>query len=508
MTTRHSILLVSGMAAGTVVASSCTTVPSEDKGLGAGAGAGAAFIIQEAAESSPADLAECVRVHVQRCGGNARAVTRLDCPLPAPTSCDDVPPPDLTPLAPLENLRSLDLRGRCIVDVRPIAALRRLERVQLADNQVSDIRPLGALGGLVALGLRNNPLTAPPPWGFKTKEPFSRWSRLEELDLDYIRVVNLLPLETLTSLRHLSVRGNDLFAVRLLRSLVRLKTLHIDETLIEDLAPLSALKQLEELTLDGNSVRTVEPLRALLPRNGGRLRKVSLRANCAASCDALAGTQHDCSDQIPENDCGRPERTAPAGALSVPIDQVDQYAPTHLPIWAPAQLAAAFELVRAAPDIQWDKPRGNCDGRAGEVAALLRAHGFPEFTRAFAFGNLRPLTSNDPGGFVSFDWHVAIAVRARLDDNRGPEYFVLDAAFEPARPLALREWYARLVDSRGANLNFSCVDYWRVERPDAAEEICRQNTVPVFVGLDGKLAVDEPRQLRGSVCYQEACFPL
>jgi hypothetical protein len=169
-----------------------------------------------------------------------------------------------------------------------------------------------------------------------------------------------------------------------------------------------------------------------------------------------------------------------------------------------SQLAAGFALIRDDERIAWDQPRGNCDGRAFAATAALQAAGFPQSTKVFAFGNLRALTDHDRAGFVSFGWHVAVAVRAQAADG-GAEFMVLDPAFG-AQPLALEAWYARLVDARASALNFSCADYWRGLTADP-ELFCRTNA-EVAVNELGELAVDELAQLRGTVCYNDNCFPL
>jgi hypothetical protein len=444
-------------------------------------------------------LEACVAAHVEAAGGDASAVTQLDCGVAEP-SCGGAPV-DLSVLAPLSGLVALDLTGRCISDVSPIARLTGLERLELASNEVRDIRPLGALVRLTSLGLSNNPLQA--TWGFAWDEPFSRLTRLEQLDLDGAFLGNILPLAKLTNLRELSLRDNDLYSLRVLEPLTRLQRLHVDRALLTDIEPLRRSRALEELTLDTNAVGSVEPLRELVER--GPLRQVSLRENCVASCSLLESIDADCSGQASE--CFDYSAFAPASALSVPIAQVESVASDELPVWTPEQVQAGYAAIRGAPEIRWDQPRGNCDGRALAATAVLRALGLPRSAMAYAFGNLRPLTTNDPAGFVSFDWHVAVVVR--VASAGVPRFVVLDAALDATAPLPLQAWYRRLVDSRGAALDFSCASYLagNTPAPDDPDFACGVDGSAVAVDAAGNLVVDPIERLRGSVCASDVCSP-
>jgi hypothetical protein len=110
-----------------------------------------------------------------------------------------------------------------------------------------------------------------------------------------------------------------------------------------------------------------------------------------------------------------------------------------------------------------------------------------------SYGNLRTLTTNDPSMFFWFDWHVAAAVRT----DQG--FLVFDPALE-LRPLTMGEWYSRLVDSRGADRNFSCKDYYAPQT--SSPSVCVGN-----VDESGDLFVDEVHNLRGAICNSLECYP-
>lgn len=444
-------------------------------------------------------LQGCVDAHLADRGGNPAAVQELNCPLATPEPCDA--PPDLSSIVALRNLRQLDLSGRCVADARPIGTLTKLERLRLAGTYLTDIRPLGSLTELRALDLSRNAIE--DTWKFKTHEPFSRWQKLESLNLDEaLTRENILPLGVLVSLRSLSLRNNYLWSVRPLLGLHNLRTLHIDGNSIEDVAPLAALHRLEELTLNRNFVTSVEPLRSLSANEGGRLRRVSLVENCTASCDALSGIEHDCSDQFTE--CESIVRNAPGYALSVPVELVERYAPPELPVWSQGQLQSGFQLIKTLP-IAWESARSGCNDRSDQAIWGLQEAGYPGLTAVLAYGNVRPLTVNDPAGFLAFDWHIAPAARVLLDSGE-TAHFVLDPALDPSRPLRLREWYQRLVDSAGSDLNFSCVDYYAAQ-PEVSNpaDHCTPD-VNIAIDARGNLSVDPLSRLRGVLCYDYLCI--
>jgi hypothetical protein len=447
-------------------------------------------------------LHACVAAHVAAQGGDPAAVHALYCAVAESEPCDAAA--DLSSVAALKNLHKLDLSRRCVGDAAPLGALTKLQHVRLARTSLKDIRPLGTLTELRSLDLSYNPIE--DTWKFKTQEPFSRWKKLEYLSLDgALTRENILPLDALVSLRVLSLRENYLWSVRPLLGLTNLRTLHIDSNAIEDLTPLSGLVRLEELTLGANIVQSVEPLRALNVNNGhGRLRRVSLPQNCVSSCDALAGIEHDCSGQYSECDSVAP--FAPGYAMSVPVDLVESYAPPGLSAWTETQLESGFQFIQSLP-IDWEKARSNCDGRMAAAVQGLQAAGYPTPTAVLAYGNLRPLTVNDPAGFLAFDWHIAATVQVALDSGL-TAFFVLDPALDPTRPLPLREWYARLVDSAGSPLDFSCLDYYAGSPEIGDPALYCTPDAAIAIDPQGDLTVDPVSRLRGVICFDYTCIKL
>ncbi len=70
---------------------------------------------------------------------------------------------DLSPLASLTNLVSLEVPGNQIVDVSPLASLTRLERLNLRSNEIVDVSPLASLTRLEELWLGGNEIVDVSP---------------------------------------------------------------------------------------------------------------------------------------------------------------------------------------------------------------------------------------------------------------------------------------------------------------------------------------------------------
>ncbi len=68
-------------------------------------------------------------------------------------------PLDLTPLAKLTNLEALTLRNNQIVDISALSGLSMLRYLDLEGNQISDVTPLAELTALNRLFLSGNPIS-------------------------------------------------------------------------------------------------------------------------------------------------------------------------------------------------------------------------------------------------------------------------------------------------------------------------------------------------------------
>jgi len=115
---------------------------------------------------------------------------------------------DLTPIANLVSLESLDLQGNRVFDLSPLEKLVNLRALNLSNNGLENISSLGSLINLQDLLLIEN------------------------------KVGDISSLENCTSLINLWAQHNEIF----------------------DIGPLKELGQLEKVFLDGNLIRDLTPL--------------------------------------------------------------------------------------------------------------------------------------------------------------------------------------------------------------------------------------------------------
>ncbi|PKM39971.1 MAG: hypothetical protein CVV04_06780 [Firmicutes bacterium HGW-Firmicutes-9] len=112
-------------------------------------------------------------------------------------------PIDLSVIANLTNLESLQMAGVVVDDLSPLAKLDRLMSLTLYNgDQPLDLSPLSGLVNLVALTLRNNKIT--------DLSPLAGMSNLRYLDLEGNQITDVSPLAGLTGLERLYLIDNPI----------------------------------------------------------------------------------------------------------------------------------------------------------------------------------------------------------------------------------------------------------------------------------------------------------
>jgi len=126
---------------------------------------------------------------------------------------DPQAPIDLSVIANLTNLESLQMAGVVVDDLSPLAKLDRLMSLTLYNgDQPLDLTPLSGLVNLVALTLRNN------------------------------RISDLTPLAGMSNLRYLDLEGNQITDVSPLAGLTGLERLYLIDNPITDFSPLAEVR--------------------------------------------------------------------------------------------------------------------------------------------------------------------------------------------------------------------------------------------------------------------------
>jgi internalin A len=118
---------------------------------------------------------------------------------------------DVSLLAPLTGLRTLQIYINRVSDITPLAKMTQMERLDLEHTKVQDITPLAKMTSLTQLQLDDTPVNDITPLAGLTK--------LERLSLRNTKVTDLSPLKNLTSLRSLAIEGSPIADVNALSAL-------------------------------------------------------------------------------------------------------------------------------------------------------------------------------------------------------------------------------------------------------------------------------------------------
>ncbi len=207
-----------------------------------------------------------------------RGLTRLEAP--------NVNISDLTGLEYAHSLRVLDLgseyisgqplsNSNTISDLSPLAGLTQLNSLDLERNEISDISPLSGLTGLSVLYLSTNSIS--------DVSPLSGLTRLKTLDISANSISDISILSELIQLNIFFLSYNSISDISVLSELTQLQLLYLGANTVSDISPLANLTQLSELSLGVNSISDVSPLSGLT-----QLQRLHLLHNSISDISPLA----------------------------------------------------------------------------------------------------------------------------------------------------------------------------------------------------------------------------
>lgn len=122
---------------------------------------------------------------------------------------------DISPLANMKKLKSVELRGNKIKDLTPLESLTELETVDVSNNQISDIKAL------------------------------SEKSKLERLYLSGNNISDLTPLEKSFALKELNVTDNKITTIETVKGFLSLEYFGFSNNRVKDILPLENLDKLK-----------------------------------------------------------------------------------------------------------------------------------------------------------------------------------------------------------------------------------------------------------------------
>ena len=188
----------------------------------------------------------------------------------------DRPLADLTPLAGLSALQTLDLDDAKVSDLTPLAGLSALQTLHVSSMAVSDLTPLAGLSALQTLHVSSTAVS--------DLTPLAGLSALQTLDLRGTAVSDLTPLAGLSALQTLYVSSTAVSDLTPLAGLSTLQSLYVSYTAVSDLTPLAGLSALQTLDLNDTAVSDLTPLAEL-----SALQSLQVRDSWVSDLTPLAG---------------------------------------------------------------------------------------------------------------------------------------------------------------------------------------------------------------------------
>ncbi len=234
---------------------------------------------------------------------------------------------ELAELRHLRNLRRLHLDNNPeLHDIEALTEFDSLRSLSLRNTDVSELAPIVRLARLRELDLRETSLSR------ASLTPLTRLGALERLNLRGAGVRDIAPLGDLTGLRYLNLHSNPgIESLEPLRELTRLETLILRNVPIEeDLEVIADMRNLRRLNIRNTGVRELDVLADLMAAgalqddpDGGIRAEVDIRDNPIAGSSAEGPSGYDPLRPYWEHISARyPERLPRAPTGEVVINEV------------------------------------------------------------------------------------------------------------------------------------------------------------------------------------------
>jgi internalin A len=203
---------------------------------------------------------------------------------------------DLSPLAPLKKLETIDVGHNPLasvaplgdlpklkqlfmsnvptqLDLSPLAGAPALELVYLEKDTLVDLAPLGTVKTLVTLDLRQATVLLPAGAAklksvvdlnalgvFDDVTPLAALTHLQKLHIGLKPTQGFAALATLKDLIYLDAQHASIADLAPLAGMTKLQQVSVADNQVSDLTPLQGLTLLREVVLVGNQVQDLSPL--------------------------------------------------------------------------------------------------------------------------------------------------------------------------------------------------------------------------------------------------------
>jgi Leucine-rich repeat (LRR) protein len=162
---------------------------------------------------------------------------------------------DLSPLAKLSELKTINISGTHVDDLTPIRNLTRLENLVISKTLVHSLDPLRHAINLKSLDVSHTSIS--------DLSPLSAFPSLERINISNTLVEDLSPLTSLILLRDIRLANTPVMDISPLNGLNSCIVIDISNTGISNIDALGNLQSLERLHADNTKITGLEALKGL-----------------------------------------------------------------------------------------------------------------------------------------------------------------------------------------------------------------------------------------------------
>ncbi len=162
---------------------------------------------------------------------------------------------NLSPLAGLKNLQTIDLQHNALNDLSALSALDKLESLNVAFNSLSSLSPLSSVAALQWLDCGNNAL--------QNLAGIQNLTELTYLNLSYNTIADISPLSECTKLTHLEISNNEITDLSPLAAIRAISHLDFSRNQVAEIPAFSSNSALVSINGSHNQITSLEPLKGL-----------------------------------------------------------------------------------------------------------------------------------------------------------------------------------------------------------------------------------------------------
>ena len=165
------------------------------------------------------------------------------------------PVSDLSILAALPDLKTLDLSSCGLSSISGLEGAPSLTRLDLNSNSLRNLAPLSGITTLTELSLHHNAIV--------DLSALSTLTELQTLDASYNAITNLGKASALQKLITLNLQNNRLVTLAGIDKLTNLSSLNLGSNALAAIDALAGCVNLTELNISGNTITTLGSLKSL-----------------------------------------------------------------------------------------------------------------------------------------------------------------------------------------------------------------------------------------------------